>query len=714
MSKNTPLFALDIGTRSVVGIVLEEYEGQYKVIDLIAQEHSERAMLDGQIHDVLAVSQVICKIKDELEKRHGVLQKVCVAAAGRSLRTERAKFSVNISGKPMIKKEDIIHLELSAVQQAQHQLAEKDKLEKSYNYYCVGYSVIHYQLDEAAIGNLIDQQGEYASVEVIATFLPKVVVESLLAALHRTDLEMEALTLEPIAAINVLIPQTMRRLNVALVDIGAGTSDIAITDEGTVVAYGMVPIAGDEITEAVSDEYLLDFPLAEKAKRDLYLQSTITITDILGFETEIIRDEVIDKISYAIDRLASAISDEILLLNNQKPPKAVMLVGGGSLTPDLPRTIAEKLQLPENRVAVRGIDAIQNLQYDKDMVKGPEWVTPIGIAIAAKQNPIQYITVDVNERTVRMFQLQQLSVGDCLLSAGVKLNKLYGKPGQAIIVKINNQQVTIPGTYGHPPVLLKNGEPCSLEDIVHNGDALTVERGTDGQCASITINELLEDVSVKTVYVNDTRYDVKPVIYQNDKIVEATIQVQDHDHITYVFPKTIKDLLNFVKLEQTVNNQQQFTVTLNHKTYDILEWSSSVLLNGKKVNLLSHYSNNDHISITHTYIPTLEEISAKLEIDLNCTLQVFFEDQLITLEKVMHKVYRDNLLLRAEDRIYPGDNLTIEENHYEPFIFQDIFRYVDISIPQTSNSQFLLLRNNEEVGFDTILNAGDKIHIKWL
>lgn len=85
---------------------------------------------------------------------------------------------------------------------------------------------------------MIDQQGDEASVEIIATFLPKVVVESLISALNRSGLEMEALTLEPIAAINVLMPPSMRRLNVALVDIGAGTSDIAITDMGTIIAYG--------------------------------------------------------------------------------------------------------------------------------------------------------------------------------------------------------------------------------------------------------------------------------------------------------------------------------------------------------------------------------------------------------------------------------------------------------------------------------------------
>lgn len=141
--------------------------------------------------------------------------------------------------------EDILFLELEAVQKAQYQLATNVEEDPSHNYYCVGYSVIKYLLDGEEIGSLIDQQGEVAEAEIIATFLPKVVVESLLSALNRAELQLEALTLEPIAAIHVLIPPSMRRLNVALVDIGAGTSDIALTSEGTVTAYGMVPRAGE-------------------------------------------------------------------------------------------------------------------------------------------------------------------------------------------------------------------------------------------------------------------------------------------------------------------------------------------------------------------------------------------------------------------------------------------------------------------------------------
>ena len=186
-------------------------------------------------------------------------------------------------------------MELSAVQQAQAAIAANQKGDSHHHYYCVGYSVLCYMLDGEVIGSLIDQQGDAASVKIIATFLPRVVIESLIAALNRAELEMDALTLEPIAAIHVLIPPSMRRLNIALVDIGAGTSDIAITNAGTVTAYGMVPIAGDEITEAISDEYLLDFSFAEKVKRQLAENDTVTMTDILGFETEAETEEIIKK-----------------------------------------------------------------------------------------------------------------------------------------------------------------------------------------------------------------------------------------------------------------------------------------------------------------------------------------------------------------------------------------------------------------------------------
>ncbi|WP_240338393.1 cell division protein FtsA [Peribacillus alkalitolerans] len=707
------LFALDIGTRSVVGIILEKMNESYHVKDILSKEHTERAMLDGQIHDVLAVSKVIQDIKNELESKHGPLNKVCVAAAGRALKTERAKISVDIAGKPMISKDDILHLELTAVQAAQSEVAEKGLGELSFHYYCVGYSVLYYHLDGQEIGSLIDQKGEKASVEIIATFLPKVVVESLIAALKRADLEMQALTLEPIAAINVLIPPSMRRLNVALVDIGAGTSDIALTDMGTVIAYGMVPVAGDEITEAISDQLLLDFPLAEEAKRQLLSQDHIKVTDILGFETEISRTEVVDQISPALHKLAESISQEVLSLNNHKSPKAIMLVGGGSLTPELPRLLAEKLQLPANRVAIRGIEAIQNLTFEEFLTKGPELVTPIGIAIAANKNPVQYVSITVNDQNVRLFDMKTLTVGDCLLAAGIKMNKLYGKPGMAIMVSVNGQTITIPGIHGTPPTLLKNGEVTSLDDEVRSGDVIIAEKGEDGYPATVQIQDLLDHIPRKIVTINGTKYELEAVIKKNGQYASGEDEIQDRDTILCKLPDTIEALLDALGQKSLLGNISTYSVYINDKPVTIDKYSGTLVRNGIECKGSSGFEDGDELIFNNPYTPTLLELSESLNIKLHYSIPISYNGKKIVLTKSAASVEKSGKKVEEKQTIHSGDRLTVKQKKIEPFIFQDLFRHIDIEMPQTANARFLLLKNNKETSFYEQIEPGDDLRILW-
>jgi cell division protein FtsA len=714
VNNEAAIFALDIGTRSVVGVILQEKDGSYQILDMIMKEHHERAMLDGQIHDVLAVAKVIVEIKEELERKYGPLKRVSVAAAGRALKTERARATLHIAGKPMMTKEDVTHLELTAVQYAQAKLAARQAEGQSHHYYCVGYSVVDYKIDGETIGSLIDQQGTEAEVEVIATFLPKLVVESLLAALQRAQLEMEALTLEPIAAINVLIPPTMRRLNVALVDIGAGTSDIAITDLGTVTAYGMVPIAGDEITEAISDHYLLDFPLAEKAKRELSTKKTVTITDILGFETEVPREEMIAAISDAIDKLAHAISQEILSLNNGKPPKAVMLVGGGSLTPELPKRLAEKLKLPENRVAIRGIDAIQKLELTREIAQhGPELVTPIGIAIAAKQNPVQYISVFVNDQIIRLFDMKRLTVGDCLLAAGIPLNKLYGKPGLALVVTLNGQTVTLPGTYGEPPIILKNGIPSSLDEEISDGDQITVKKGKDGEPASVQLKDLLDEIPSKKITINDKQYEIKAAIYQNGQPVSPEALVHDRDVIVVKMPETIEQALKELNLSHLLDEIKPFIVQINDSFIELKSFSGKLYRNGIEVKPDSHFADGDRFEITNGIKPTIQQLAEAKNVRLTYSIPIIFNGEHITLSKNVAEFYKEGQLLKEDDVVENGATLELVEQKVEPFIFQDIFSYVQINIPPAASTNFTLLKNGEPATFYEPLAPGDELQIVW-
>jgi cell division protein FtsA len=708
------IFALDIGTRSVVGMILKQHsDGKYEVLHMKVMEHEERSMLDGQIHHIPAVAKVINKIKEELETETGPLQKVCVAAAGRALKTVKGRAEKDISAASVSTKEEEIHMELAAVQHAQFQLASMLEEKSNYTYDCVGYSVLHYYLDDQEIGSFIEQQGKTASVDVIATFLPRVVVESLIRALREAGLEMEALTLEPIAAINVLIPPSMRKLNVALVDIGAGTSDIALTAEGTVVAYGMVPVAGDEITEAISSEFLLDFPVAEEMKRSLWKNDYVAYTDILGFSSKKSKQEILEKIQPAIENLADKITNEILQLN-AKAPQAVMLIGGGSLTPNLREKIAEKLNLPIERAAIRGIDAITSLTASIDH-KGPEFVTPVGIGIAAKENPVKYVTVTVNEKTLRLFEVKKLTIGDALIAGGADLSKLYGRPGMGLMIKVNGEVQMFKGALGTPPKIMMNGKESSLSQEIFEGAAIFFEVGQNGENASVTVKDAVQEHVVKTIIINGEPLSVETQYYLNHHLVNPEALVKDRDEIVSYFPNRIDEVLdmNGIHINQETNS---FTVTVDGKPVNLnRNIKDTFLINGQIADKHSKWSSGDHLSFDNQQDNeiTLKDLLNSLELNLHQSCSVKFNSEEVTLTRPLFKFLRNGVLLEEDSVLCMNDELFIEKRKQQPFIFQDIFTQVDISVSPKPGETLIILKNHEKAGFQTEIETGDILELKF-
>lgn len=251
------VFGLDIGTRSIVGTVgYRENTNKFKVVAQVAREHETRAMMDGQIHDINKVSETIGSVKREIENKLGQrLTDVCIAAAGRVLKTIVAKADFEFTEETKVTDEHIYSLNLLGVEKA-YDVIRKDAAQEKVTFYCVGYSVIKYYLNDYPISNLEGHKASKITTELIATFLPEEVIDGLYQAVERAGLFVANLTLEPIAAINVAIPERFRLLNIALVDVGAGTSDICITKDGSIVAYGMIPFAGDELTEWIAKRYL--------------------------------------------------------------------------------------------------------------------------------------------------------------------------------------------------------------------------------------------------------------------------------------------------------------------------------------------------------------------------------------------------------------------------------------------------------------------------
>lgn len=204
------IFALDIGTRNVVGIVGHMDGGTFCVDYSVSVPHTQRAMVDGQIEDIPEVARVSGVVKSKLEDMSGtVLERVSIAAAGRALKTRRIELSFDVEDKEMISEDDVRSYELETALKAQDEL-DTETADSGISFYCVGHTVIQYLLDDYKIKSLIGHKGRKITVELIAAFLPSSVVESLYAVMDMTGLEVASLTLEPIAAMNIIIPPEVR------------------------------------------------------------------------------------------------------------------------------------------------------------------------------------------------------------------------------------------------------------------------------------------------------------------------------------------------------------------------------------------------------------------------------------------------------------------------------------------------------------------------
>lgn len=684
------IFALDIGTRTVIGIVGFYEKECFRVVAAEICEHKSRAMLDGQIHDIEKVAEVITQVKERLEKTLGVtLSKVAIAAAGRVLKTSQTKLEYEIEQGREITSEIVGSLEVDAIQNAQFKLDNEISNEEKMTFYCVGYSVVNYFLNGYVISSLVGHKGKKIGVEVLATFLPHVVVDSLYTVMSKVGLEVISLTLEPIAAINVTIPKDLRLLNLVLVDIGAGTSDIALTRDGSVVAYGMVPIAGDEITEKIAQEFLVDFNTAEKIKISISSGTeNIKYTDILGSKYEITHQKAIEIVKPAVDFLAGSICDKIMEFN-QKAPNAVFLIGGGSQIPGLTTRIAEGLGLQDNRVAVRGRDVIQNIKTKIKKLTGPESITPFGIAMMAHmQRGQDFMTVTVNENKIKLFNSKKLSVADALILVGYNPDKLIGRSGKSLKFKLNDKDMSIKGEHGMAAEIFVNNEPASLDTRINNNDSIYIKPSYNGMDAAKKIADYVKHPRGLTVLLNEDKIELVPYCSINGQVCSFDAAIKNGDKVQIEEIVTLKDFIT------------KFELGLE---------SSLLRVNGEFGN--PEYILKDGDRITDSEHEESEVLPAPAEEEQE--EQEEYETDSVSINQLEQAYMENNVVPMSEKGfiiIVNGERIELKENRQ--YIFVDIFNYInfDLSVPK---GNIVLKLNGSQANFTDTISPGDNIEIYW-
>lgn len=559
------VFGLDIGTRSIVGTVGYRTGEHFHVVAQCIREHETRAMLDGQIHDIHKVGTTISEVKRCLEEKTGrKYTDVCIAAAGRVLRTTTANVEYEFPADKEVNGEDIYALDSMGVEKAYEEFLKTNNTEMKF--YCVGYSVVRYYLNHYPIGNLEGHKAKYIGADIIATFLPDDVVDGLYKAVGIAGLEVANLTLEPIAAIQVAIPEMYRMLNIALVDVGAGTSDISITNDGSIIAYGMIPIAGDALTEVIAKHCLVDFKTAEQIKREAGEKETIEYKDIMGLSQTISRDKVLEVAAPVIKDMTKQVADKIKELNGNKSVSAAFVVGGGGKLPGYTVELASQLGIQHERVAVRGEEVMLNIVFhEEDAKRDSLMVTPIGICLSFYEQSNNFIFVYFNEQRIKLYDNNKLAVVDAAMQAEFVNAGLFPKRGKELNYFVNGKPRITRGSLGEAAVITVNGQEADIYTQIHANDQIRVVESTAGEPAALDINQLPEYNTALWVEVNEKKVELPVFAMVNGQLQSGFYGIKENDSIEFLNYYTVRQIAEF--MDVIIN--QDMNIYVNNKLADM-------------------------------------------------------------------------------------------------------------------------------------------------
>ncbi|MBE5906271.1 MAG: cell division protein FtsA [Lachnospiraceae bacterium] len=693
------VFGLDIGTRNVVGTVGYKKEDEFFVVAQCNEEHETRSMLDGQIHDIGRVGRTIGKVKNQLEElADTTLSDVCIAAAGRVLKTEEVRVDYEFPEEQVVTSEDIHNLELMGVEEAQQKLNEEN--DTKFRFYCVGYSVVRYYLNDDPISNLESHKAEKITADVIATFLPEDVVDGLYSAVNAAGLEVANLTLEPIAAINVAIPEAFRLLNIALVDVGAGTSDISITRDGSIIAYGMIPHAGDEITELLVQHYLVDFKTAEHIKRTSTFEDTITYQDIMMLEHKIPSKEVWELVEPLVDKITTEVAAKIIELNGDQSVSACFVVGGGGKVHGFTSMLADKLGIAKERVALRGEEVLQKVHFEQEEIqKDPLIVTPVGICLNYYDQTNNFIFVRFNGERMKLYDNNKLTVMDAAMQAGFPTNQLFPRRGTEINFTVNGKPRIVRGGSGESAIVKVNGKQVSLSTPIYSNVEIEIIPSTEGSKASCTIGDLQEYTKEDIAFVVNGRTVVCPKFVEvNGSLEPSTYEVKEGDRIELRNYYTVEQLCEFMDVEIDadreilVNNVPEKLETLVYENFTV-NWTQT----GSKM----HYDEGpeQEVSPVSDVEETVDEIVNDLPSEIAPTIQ------------------QEKVEVKPEETI--AMNVTVNGTPIiltgrKDYMFVDIFEHIHFDINEAHGRSVETLVNGQVATYTQPLNEGDKVEVHWV
>lgn len=366
------IVGLDIGTSKVVAIVGEiGADGEIEIVGI--GSNPSKGMKKGVVVNIESTVQSIQRAVEEAELMAGCqIHSVYVGIAGSHIR------SLNSHGIVAIKDKEVFGLDLERVIDAAQAVAIP-----------ADQKVLHILPQEYVIDNQegikepLGMSGVRLEAKVHLVTCAVNAAQNIEKCIRRCGLEVEEIILEQLASSYAVLTEDERELGVCLVDIGGGTTDIAIFTEGSIRHTGVIPIAGDQVTNDIAMALRTPTQYAEEIK----IKYACALTQLAGPDETIKVPSVGDRPPRDLSRqsLAEVVEpryDELFTLVQAElrrsgfedmVPAGIVLTGGTSKMEGAVELAEEIFHMP---VRVGFPQAVQGLT---DIVRNPIYATSVGL-----------------------------------------------------------------------------------------------------------------------------------------------------------------------------------------------------------------------------------------------------------------------------------------------------------------------------------------------
>ena len=276
--KSTPkdttryLVALDIGTEYVKALVGRVAEGEIEIIGVGRAHQGLSDMQAGAVADIGAVVENCDKALNDAEKQAGVSARGAIIGIAGEL-VKGTTNTVRVARKQPNKALDLVEIEqiIKLVQQRAEAKAKKELTwelgGKDIDVRLVNSALVGIEIDGYQVTNPIGFQGRDVVVQLYTAFAPLVHIGALERVAEQLDLDLLAVAAEPFAVARSMIGDDQSNtMSAVLMDVGGGTTDIAVINDGGVQGTEMFGIGGRAYTRGIERDLNVDFDLAEKLK----------------------------------------------------------------------------------------------------------------------------------------------------------------------------------------------------------------------------------------------------------------------------------------------------------------------------------------------------------------------------------------------------------------------------------------------------------------